>query len=126
MIKITFIIFGTLFLGLGFIGIVVPGLPATPFFLLSAGCYSRSSKKLYNWLINHKIIGNYIRIFRDHRAMTKKSKIISLVVMWVMIVTSIMLTINNKTLMFVVISAGLVGTIVILNVKTYNEKERLD
>jgi hypothetical protein len=58
--------------------------------------------------------------------MTKKSKIISLVVMWVMIVTSIMLTINNKTLMFVVISAGLVGTIVILNVKTYNEKERLD
>ena len=77
MLKLFFILIGSLFLGLGFIGIIVPGLPATPFFLLSAGCYVRSSNRLYNWLINHKIFGRYIKTFREHRALTKHTKIVS-------------------------------------------------
>ena len=65
MLKILLIAIGSFFLILGFIGILIPGLPTTPFLLLSAACYFRSSDRLYSWLLNHKIFGKYIRNFRE-------------------------------------------------------------
>ena len=76
---------GLLSLALGIIGIFVPGLPTTPFVLLSAACFSRSSKKLYRWLMNNRWFGSAIRNYREHRAVSMKSKVISLVVLWITI-----------------------------------------
>lgn len=119
MLKLLFIFLGSLFLGLGFVGIIIPGLPATPFLLLSAGCYVRSSNKLYNWLLNHKIFGKYIKTFREHNALPKSSKIISLVSMWAMIFISTIFFIQNMVVRIILIIAGIIGTIVILKIKTY-------
>jgi uncharacterized membrane protein YbaN (DUF454 family) len=55
------IITGTLFVGIGTIGIFLPLLPTTPFLLLAAACYARSSHKFYNWLLNNKYFGDYIK-----------------------------------------------------------------
>ena len=63
LIKIVFIVLGTLSLGIGIIGIVVPGLPTTPFILLTAGLYIKSSDRLYQKLINSRFIGPYINNF---------------------------------------------------------------
>ena len=60
MIKLFLIVLGSVFLGLGFLGIFTPGLPTTPFLLLAAGCYVRSSDSLYSWLLQHKLFGKYI------------------------------------------------------------------
>ncbi len=73
---------GILAVGLALIGIFVPVLPTTPFLLLAAACFVRSSDRLYNWLIRHKWFGDYIRHYREHRAVTLQAKIVALALLW--------------------------------------------
>ena len=75
--KKLFIILGSLSLGLGVLGIFVPLLPTTPLLLLSAALYFKGSPRLYEWLINHPRLGEYIRNFREHRAIPLRAKIVS-------------------------------------------------
>jgi uncharacterized membrane protein YbaN (DUF454 family) len=73
---------GIIAVGLGLIGVFVPLLPTTPLLLLAAACFIRSSERLYTWLIHHKLFGSYIRHYREHRAMTLRAKIVTLVILW--------------------------------------------
>ena len=75
--KIIFTIFGTISLILGIIGIFLPILPTTPFLLLTAALYFRSSPHLYEWLLKHPTLGPYIKNFREHKAIPLRVKIIS-------------------------------------------------
>lgn len=84
--KYLLIIIGSICLALGVIGIFLPLLPTTPFLLLSAALYVRSSEKLYQWLINQKYLGTYIRNFREHRAIPLRAKIISVSMVWVTLI----------------------------------------
>jgi uncharacterized membrane protein YbaN (DUF454 family) len=68
------IILGFLCFGLGIIGVFIPFLPTTPFLLLSAGFFLKGSDRLYQWLINHKVFREYIRNFREYKAIQKKPK----------------------------------------------------
>ena len=54
----------------------------TPFLLLTAALYFKGSPRLYNWLLNHRHFGPYIRNFRENKAIPLRAKIISLVLMW--------------------------------------------
>ena len=83
MIKALLIILGCLSLVLGIIGIFLPILPTTPFLLLSAALFFRSSNQLYEWLINQKYLGTYIRNIREHRAIPLRAKIISVSMVWI-------------------------------------------
>ena len=116
--KPLLIILGSLFVGLGFLGIFIPGLPTTPFLLLSAGCYVRSSDRLYTWLLNHKIFGRYIQNIRENRSISLRSKIISLIAMWLMISLSAFVFIEILWIRILVISLGVIGTIAILLFRT--------
>ena len=89
--KAFLIFFGTLSLSFGVIGIFLPVLPTTPFMLLAAYCYMRSSKKLYAWLIRRKVIGAYIYGYITYRAVPKSTKIFSLIFLWATLVTSMFL-----------------------------------
>ena len=80
--KTVCIILGTVSLALGIIGIFLPLLPTTPFLLLTAALYFRGSPRLYQWLLNHKCLGPYIRNFRENKAIPLRAKIISLLLMW--------------------------------------------
>ena len=73
---------GIIAVGLGTIGVFVPLLPTTPFLLLAAACFIRSSDRLYDWLIHHRWFGSYIRNYREHRAVTLSAKVISLTLLW--------------------------------------------
>ncbi len=81
--KYILIILGSISLALGVIGIFLPLLPTTPFLLLSATLYVRSSEKLYHWLINQKHLGTYIRNFREYKAIPLRAKIISVTLVWI-------------------------------------------
>jgi uncharacterized protein len=116
MIKILLIILGSVFLGLGVIGIILPGIPGTPFLLISSALYVRSSDRLYAWLIHHPILGRHIRAFREQRAMSRQSKIVALASMWTAVSTSAFLVFENPMVRIALISGGIVGTIVILRV----------
>lgn len=91
MKKYLLIIVGCISLGLGIIGMFLPVLPTTPFLLLSAGCFLRSSKSLYDWLLNHKHLGGYIKDFMEHRAISKKIKITIITTLWATILVSVVL-----------------------------------
>jgi uncharacterized membrane protein YbaN (DUF454 family) len=118
MIRVTLILLGTLFLALGAIGVIVPGLPTTPFLLLAAALYFRSSERLYSWLLNHRIFGKAIRTFRQTGAIPLRAKVISIVTMWAMILLSILLFISNPIVRITIAALGAVGTIVLLLIKT--------
>jgi len=73
---------GTLFVALGFIGIFVPGLPTTPFLLLAAWCYARSSERFHRWLLNNRWFGEYIKNYQEGRGMRLRDKVVALLMMW--------------------------------------------
>lgn len=64
-----------MFLLLGFIGLLLPIVPTTPFILVSVWFFARSSKKLEDWLINHKIFGKSIRDWKEKGAISKNAKL---------------------------------------------------
>jgi uncharacterized membrane protein YbaN (DUF454 family) len=73
---------GTLSVGLGVVGIVVPMMPATPFLLLAAYCYARGSKRFHDWLVGHPLLGAYIRAYREGRGLDRRQKALILVMLW--------------------------------------------
>lgn len=82
MRKTIGIICGSLCVGLGIAGIFLPLLPTTPFLLLAAALYVRSSPRLYTWLLTNRWLGVYVRNFRENRAIPLRAKVISLTLMW--------------------------------------------
>ena len=75
-------VLGVVSLSLGVAGIFLPLLPTTPFLLLAAWAFVRSSPRLYAWLINHPHLGEYIRNFRENRAIPLRAKVVSIALMW--------------------------------------------
>ena len=75
MTRHLLLIAGTVFLGLGLLGIVLPVLPTTPFVLLAAGCYARSSERLHRCLLDSRIIGPTIRGWEQSRSIPARAKL---------------------------------------------------
>lgn len=84
--KILLAALGLLSLGLGILGIFLPVLPTTPLLLLAAALFLRSSRPLYDWLLNHPRLGPYIRNFMEHKAIPLRVKIISVSMVWITLV----------------------------------------
>lgn len=61
-------------LGLGIVGIFLPGLPTTPFVLLAAYAAARGSKRLHAWLLAHRVFGPMIRDWEATGAVSRKAK----------------------------------------------------
>jgi len=80
---------GIISLILGSIGIVLPVLPTTPFLLLSAACFAKSSKRFYNWLMNNRILGTFIKNYKEGLGMPIKTKIFTLSTLWITIMITI-------------------------------------
>jgi len=78
LLRLFFAGLGTLFVALGVLGIFLPVLPTTPFLLLAAGCYARSSRRIYHWLLHHPQFGPILREWRQHRAMPYRAKRVAL------------------------------------------------
>ena len=89
------IIIGSISLGLGILGIFLPLLPTTPFLLLSAAAWIKASPRLYKWLIEHPVFGEYIRNFREHRAIPLRVKICSVSLVWLTIGYCIVAVVNE-------------------------------
>ena len=76
---------GTISVGLAFLGVLLPLLPTTPFLLLAAACYVRSSEKFYDWLLNHRWFGAYIRNYREGRGIPLMTKVTAITMVWLTI-----------------------------------------
>ena len=118
MKKAILITGGYVSLSLGVVGIFVPVLPTTPFLLLSAACFLNSSERLYRWLIHLKVFGNYISNYLKYRAISLRSKIMSISLLWLVIGSTVLFFISNLwiRLVLLLIAAGV--TIHILKLRT--------
>jgi len=94
---------GTLSTGLGIIGVFIPILPTTPFLLLAAACYMRSSERFYQWLINNRIFGAYVRDYIEGRGMPTRIKIFTILLLWLTIGLSITFGVQNIVVRIVLI-----------------------
>ena len=72
-----FIGMGSLFLVIGIVGIFLPLLPTTPFFILTAICYNKGSKKFHSWLIGHRVFGLLIIDWQKNRVIKNKYKLLA-------------------------------------------------
>jgi uncharacterized protein len=114
LIKIIFIILGTLSLLIGITGIVVPGLPTTPFLLLTAGLYVRSSEKLYKKVTSSRIIGQYITQYQKNKGMSLRSKLYAISLMWLMIAVSCTFFVDQWQIRLIISIAGMIGSFVMV------------
>lgn len=104
---------GVIALVLGLIGIVVPGLPTTPFILLAAACFSRASPRLHGWLLAHRQLGPLVRDWEHHRSLPVAVKWVASAMMVSAVGLSAWQLSGRPALQIVIILAGLVGAIVV-------------
>ena len=112
--KLMWVSLGSLFVGLGAIGVIVPGLPTTPFLILAAACYIRSSQRLYDWLISNKRFGPYLKDYREGKGIPRKAKRLAIVMIVVFVGFSVVFGIEDLTLKIVVGLLGLIGLLYVL------------
>ncbi len=113
---------GILAVGLGVVGIFLPLLPTTPFLLLAAACFIRSSDALYEWLTNHRWFGTYIRNYREHRATTRMTKIVTLALLWGTIGYTASVVVDGRLLRALLLVVALGVTIHVLSLGTIEAK----
>ena len=112
------IVTGSVAFGLGVAGIFVPILPTTPFLLLAAICYMRSSQRLYNWLLHNRFIGNYVRNYLEGKGMPLKMKVCTLVLLWTTIICTAVFA-TDSLVVRIILAVVLIGvTIHIILIKT--------
>ena len=116
--KYVLILLGIISLALGVIGIFLPVLPTTPFLLLSATLFLRSSQKLYDWLLSHPCFGEYIRNFKEHNAIPLRVKVVSLTLVWITLLYCALFVAKEWWMSAVFIAIALGVSIHILHYKT--------
>ncbi len=98
----------------GAVGVVVPGLPTTVFFIVAAACFGRSSPRFEAWVLRLPRIGPLVRDHREGLGMPRRAKAIALGSMWTAIVLSSVLLRDRLLVVAVVVGLGVAGTAYIL------------
>ena len=122
-IQILLITLGTFFVGVGIAGIFIPILPTTPFLLISAALYARSSKKFYNWLINNRIFGKFIKDYREGKGIPLRLKLITIILLWITIGCSAIFAIDILWVRIILVIIDVGVTIHIIRIKPVKKFE---
>ncbi|NTU75609.1 MAG: DUF454 domain-containing protein [Anaerolineaceae bacterium] len=117
--KSILIIIGTVFMLLGIIGIFLPILPTTPFLLLAAFFYARSSQRFYDWLLNNRWFGTYIRSYREGRGVSLQHKLLALSMLWITIGYATLFVSTLWWVKIILIGIAVGVTIHLIKIKTF-------
>ncbi len=120
--KYVLIITGSFLVGLAVLGIFIPILPTTPFLLLASSCFIKSSPKFYNWLINNKQLGKYIKNYRENKGVPLKVKITSISFLWGTITYSFFFITQIWTIRIILLLIAIGVTLHIFSIKTFKQK----
>ena len=123
-LRYIYIVCGCIAVILGTIGVVVAGLPTTPFVLLASWCFYKSSPRLQAWLLQ-SFLGKYIRDYKEKGGLTMRKRLYIIALMATMVSVSIIFFIPNRIVDIIVGVAGLIGCIVVgFVVPQAKEKEK--
>lgn len=111
---------GVMAVGLGVVGVVVPMLPTTPFLLLAAACFLRSSERMYRWLLANPVFGEHLRRYRAGEGLPLASKVATVVLLWATLALSAFVAVPPRLWWVRVILAavGIGVTTHLLRIKT--------
>ena len=109
---------GTVSLALAALGVVLPGLPTTPFVLLAAACYAKASPRLHQWMLNHRWMGPMLRDWERDRSLTRRSKTIAVGSMLLMVSVSVWGFQGRWAVQLVLLATAAVGAWVVLRIPT--------
>jgi uncharacterized membrane protein YbaN (DUF454 family) len=107
-VKWVWLTLGWIAVGIGGIGVVIPGLPTTVFMVFAAWCFSKSSPRFERWLLELPGIGPMISDYRDGLGMPKRAKISTLAMITVSVTLSA-IVVDHSILRLAIIAAGIVG-----------------
>jgi len=117
-----YIILGSLCVLLGVIGIIVPILPTTPFLLLAAFLYAKSSKRFLNWLLTNRLFGRYIDNYRSGRGIPLLQKVLTITSLWLTIGVSALFFVQSWWVRGLLLVIALGVSLHLVRVKTYKEE----
>lgn len=117
-VRVLLWLVGSVSLVLGLIGVVLPGLPTTPFVLLAAACYAKASPRLHAWLLNHRWMGPMLRDWERDRRLTLRTKTVALVSMAIMVGLSIWQFQGRPMLQVLLLVMAAAGLVVVLMIPT--------
>ena len=115
------ILAGTIFVGLAVLGVFLPLLPTTPFLLLAAACYARSSKRFSNWLLSNRLFGKVINNYREGKGVPLKLKAWSISLLWITIGCSVAFAVNILAIRIILIIIAFGVTVHILSIRTLRQ-----
>ncbi|MFC1787331.1 YbaN family protein [Halobacteriota archaeon] len=120
--KILFIILGSICVILGLIGIIIPLLPTTPFLLLAAFFYGKSSHRLQQWLFSNRVFGPYLTNYVEGRCISIRNKVFTLMLLWLTIGYTIFFAISNLLIQMLLLLIAICVTTHILTIKTIKQQ----
>jgi uncharacterized protein len=118
LLKRILLFSGFLSLFLGILGVFLPLLPTTPFLLLSAACFSRSSDRFYKKLMGNRWLGFYIKNYLEGNGIPLREKMLSITLLWITIGYSTVFLISNSTIKILLLIIALGVTLHVISLKT--------
>lgn len=123
--RVLLLVCGTLCVVLGVLGMFLPLLPTTPFLLLAAFCYGRSSQRTYRWLVNNRWFGEYIRNYRYGRGIPLKQKILTITLLWLTIGYTVLFIVSDWWVKLILLAIAVGVTVHLTRARTL-KAERQD
>lgn len=114
--RLVWIPVGLFCVGLGGLGIVLPGLPSTVFFIGAAAAFSKSSPRLEAWVLDLRGVGPLVRDYRAGLGMPRRAKVVAVAMMWTAIAASV-LTVDRPLVRLGVVLLGVAGTVTVVRVR---------
>ncbi len=121
--KILLTIAGFISFGLGIAGMFLPILPTTPFILLAAALFARSSDKFYRKLMEHRVFGSLVRSFHEEKAIPLHVKIYAVSLLWITILATVFFALSGKYLLQILL--GSIATGVTIHILSYKTKKKI-
>jgi uncharacterized membrane protein YbaN (DUF454 family) len=115
--RTLFLVAGSASLATGVVGIVVPVLPTTPFLILAAFCYARSSRRCYRWLVTNRVFGRYINDYLCGRGVSWKVKVGAILFLWAVIILTAVFFVEQLWLRVVLFAVAAGVTIHVVMIK---------
>lgn len=119
-----FFLCGVLSVTTGIVGMFLPLLPTTPFLLLAAVCFAKSSEKAYQWLLTNRWCGEYISNYREHKGISLRHKIFTLSLLWISIGYSALFVAERVWVRLVLAAVAAAVTVHVARMATCKRKQQ--
>ena len=118
MVRYILMASGFICIGMAFIGIIFPVWPTTPFLLLAAYLFGKSSPRMHEYLMNNKYFGQILRDYYEQKGIRRNTKIYALILMWTVLIAAIIFFMPFDWAKVSVIIIGIMVSIYLISLKT--------